>query len=70
VAFTTSAVQYDFLGTKLSISIPIDTETPTLDQIDAAVSAFCDELDTQGVSVAAVSRTLLGSDSTGTFWEP
>lgn len=68
MAFTNTGVQYNFLGTKLTIEIPIDTETPSLAQLDAAMTAFCDELESQGVGVVAMSRTLHGSDSTGTFW--
>jgi hypothetical protein len=70
MAFTTTGVQYDCLGTKLSIEIPVDSETPTLAQLDAAMTAFFDELDSQGGAVTAVSRTVHGDEATFNFWTP
>lgn len=68
MAFATSGVRYDFQGTKLSIDIPIDSESPTLTHLDAAMTAFCDELDNQGGGATYVIREVRQSDQTGTFW--
>lgn len=69
MAFVNSGVTYSFQGTKLSIEIPIDSETPTLAQLDAAMTAFCDELDSEGGQATYVIRQVRQSDETGTFWE-